>query len=248
MKKKTVRFTSLLLCVMMLSCQISAVAVEPSSSQMDCVTTEKDLAEFYAEDAHCLNNTHTHMVTVQQDDRIVEPMVEVIYEGNDYEEVVGGDALIPEIARGTSVPSSYWNLSTKGRYLATIDKLSSGTLYTDYYFDFLPFTHTDADLEGVQDGKIYVKYTVYTWDDASNTCKLKLTLYCKDCKEALVTHTSNTAGARNSPSGPVTTIATFTSGNEHKDHFCYFKVQNAIVNSSMYGSVKFGHSNADINS
>lgn len=248
MKKKMLRFTSLLLCALMLSCQISAAAVEPSSSQMKCVTTEEDLAEFYAEDAHCLNNTHAHLAAVQQDNRIVEPMVEVIYEGHDYEEEMEGDALIPEIARGTSTPSSYWNLSTKGRYLATINKLSSGTLYTDYYFDFLPFTHTDADLEGVQDGKIYVKYTVYTWDGSLQTCKLKLTLYCKDCREALVSHTSNAAGARDDSSGPVTTIVNFTSGNEHKDHFCYFKVQNAITSSSMYGSVKFGHSNADINS
>lgn len=250
MRNMRIRGAALFLCMAVLCAQAGAAApavAEPECSSVDCVTTAEDLAEFYAPDADSLNDA-LPAGQAQESTVLAEPTVEVIYEGNEYENVTDGDALSPAIARDTGKPTAFWNLSSKGRYLATFSGVSSTTtLYTNYYFDFAPFTHTSGELEGVKDGRIYLKYNIYTWDQSKQACKWKLTLYCKDCEKELSTHTSKTAGARDTSSGPVTTIVSFTSGSAHKDHFCYFKIQNATQNGSMYGSAKIGHSTGDVN-
>lgn len=164
MRKRPVKVATILLCVAMLCMQVSAaesVAAQPECNSMECVTTAEDLAEFYAPNADLLND-EVPSGQVQESMMIAEPTVEVIYEGNDYEDITGGDLLIPEIARGTNKPTAFWNLSSKGKYLAIFESVTSTTLYTNYYFDFAPFTHGSGELEGVEDGRIYVKYTVYT--------------------------------------------------------------------------------------
>lgn len=242
------RYFCLLLTLLMClsSTSASAKGLLPECVSVNCETTQADLMELYAEDADNLNREMPVSMSACNGETYAGPSVEILYESHELIEESGGEALYPVLARGNKAPNSFWNLSTKGAYLATMpDGVGDGKLYTNCYFDFLPYEHTEGDMEGVADGKIYTKYTIYTWDGSTGTSKMKLTLYCKDCKERLISHTSKAAGARDKTGGPVTTIAAFSSGWEHKDHFCYFTIENATVYPSLFGSVKIAHSNSN---
>lgn len=226
----------------------SAAASEPGCVAMNRPVTQSDLLRSYDPTADNLNLDLAESTPQRDEDVNVGPSVEILYQGHDLYVPVNeetADQLMPPMTRGTSAPTSFWNLSTKGLYTATFPNgLGSGVkLYTNYYFDFYPYIHDDsvADLEGVRDGKIYTQYTIYTWDNSTATGRLMLTLYCKDCKKELITHTSVSAGAHNAADGPVRTVAMFNCGADHVDHFCYFICKNAD-NSSLHGNVEIAHS------
>lgn len=226
----------------------SAIAVSPTCMSTQCATTQHDLMELYSKEADNLNNDVPDADDIDIPQNRPQPSVEIIYEGHELLDETGGDTLTPVLTRGSKAPTSFWNLSTKGSYLATMpDGIGGVTLYTNYYFDFVPYTHTDGDMEGIADGKIYTKYNIYAWDGATGSCRLRLTLYCKDCDEELVSHTSNAAGARDKAGGPITAIAAFSSGFDHRNHFCYFTLENATTVPQMYGTVRIAHSNSELN-
>lgn len=239
------RMIGIILSVAMCLSTASAVTVLPECKVLDSSTlgtsTQREVM------VTPIDNLNIDPIDDAVDER-AEPSVEILYEGHELLDLSEGDMMVSSPTRGTRVPTSFWNLSTRGRYNASMPEgVGDNTLYTNYYFDFVPFTHTDADLEGVDDGKIYTKYNIYTYAGSTGTCRLRLTLHCKDCREELVTHTSNAAGASDRTGGPITTIAAFTSGYEHRNHFCYFTIENASIYPNMYGSIKIAHSNSDLN-
>lgn len=223
----------------------SAKELLPGCVSINCGTTQAGLLELYAEDADNLNREIPVSMSAYSGETHSEPSVEILYESRELIEESGGEALYPVLTRGNKVPASFWNLSTRGAYLTTMpDGVGDGKLYTNYYFDFLPYVHTEGDLEGVAGGKIYTRYTIYTWDGSTGTSRMKLTLHCKGCKEELISHTSKAAGAGDKTGGPVTAIAAFSSGGEHRDHFCYFTIGHATIYPGLYGSLKIAHSNS----
>lgn len=153
------------------------------------------------------------------------------------------ELLPPPIApHGASKPSSFWNIGNKGIYSGSFSSLETATLYTNYYFDWYPTVKNGKD-----DGILYVNYEIYTWDQSTTKGSLKMTAFCKDCKEELASYTTDYAGARDSADGPVSGTAWFTSGTAHTDHFVYFRLRNDGdengVKYSLYGNFQINYEN-----
>ncbi len=132
------------------------------------------------------------------------------------------DLLIENNTRETTKPKDFWNIAKDGIYNGEFWGVA-GTIYTNYYFDFVKDTAGDSD------------YCYYTRIDVSTSQYLdqrtfKVQNYCTKCGFVSETNEYTTPG-NNESTGYIYIKHYFTT--KHDGHFMY----PAVVCTNSYGKI-----------